>query len=37
MVTKGDSFRGRDARGFWAENVLKSGCDDGCTKYNRIH
>ena len=34
MVTKGDSLGGRDRLGVSDGNVVKLGCDDGCTAIN---
>ena len=34
MVTKGDSL---GEPGVWDGNVVKLGCDDGCTTINKIH
>ena len=36
MVTKRDRLWVRDGLGVWDENVLKLGCDDGCTMINII-
>ena len=37
MVTRGDRLRGgRDGLGVWDGNLLKLGCDDGCTTINII-
>ena len=37
MVTKGDRLgQERDGHGVWDGNVLKLGCDDGCTTVNVI-
>ena len=37
MVTKGDTVVvGRDGLGVWDGNVVKLGCDDGCTTVNII-
>ena len=37
MVTKGDRFgRGRNGLRVWDGNVVKLGCDDGCTTRNTI-
>ena len=35
MVTKGDKLQG-DGLGCWDGNVVKLGCDDGCTTTNII-
>ena len=35
-VTKGDSVGRRDGLGVWDGNVVKLGCDDGCTTINII-
>ena len=34
MVTKGDSLWGVDELGVWDGNVVKLGCDVGCTTIN---
>ena len=33
---KRQGWEGRDGLGVWDENVLKLGCDDGCTTINII-
>ena len=36
MVTEGYRFGGRDGLEVWDGNVVKLGCDDGCTTINII-
>jgi len=36
MVTKGNRLGGRDGLGVWVGNVVKLGCDNGCTTVNII-
>ena len=36
MVTEGYRFGGRDGLEVWDGNVVKLGCDDGCTTINTI-
>lgn len=36
MFTAEDRLPGRNGGGIWGGNVLKSGCDNGCTAINII-
>ena len=36
VVTKGDRLRERDGLGVWDGNIVKLGCNDGCTTINII-
>ena len=36
MLTTGDRLQGEGQTGVWDRNVLKLGCDDGCTTMNII-